>query len=552
MSPRETSRPLPEAGRRISERGDAQRGDAQRGDIHRDDTHRALLHLAVVLAVVAAHCGLAYIPLSTLSSFRIWSPGDGWPILRMFLRSSEGEPADLGGGMSIATGGASDRSGGAGTLEHSVGASLASQLDEADAPPPEAPPEAPPPSAEDPSPPAVRIDPSEYAQLVQAIEDPGGRALRPFYVALEQTARRRPGAITRVAHYGDSTIASDGITMTLRRRLQRRFGDAGHGFILIARGNMPYRHADVHHRASSDWTLNQLVRAGRRDHRYGYGGVLARSRNRVDAEFGTSDKGPVGGRVSRFELFYQVHPRGGRVQVRVDRQPKVELGTREAEVEDRRYVVEVPDGPHRIKVKTLGGGEARLYGMVLEREGPGVVYDSLGLVGARARRLLGIDPGHFRRQHALRQTHLVVLGFGGNDADDVRRTEEQFVRDFRQIIRLARQARPEAGCLLMAPLDQAARGRRGRIETMPQVPIIVAAQRQAARAERCAFFDTYQAMGGENSMRNWHRSRPRLAFGDLRHATPAGYRLIGVMLYKAMLAGFAEYLEQGSGARARR
>ena len=34
-------------------------------------------------------------------------------------------------------------------------------------------------------------------------------------------------------HYGDSTIAGDGIARTIRRRLQTRFGDGGPGFLAV-------------------------------------------------------------------------------------------------------------------------------------------------------------------------------------------------------------------------------------------------------------------------------------------------------------------------------
>jgi lysophospholipase L1-like esterase len=97
--------------------------------------------------------------------------------------------------------------------------------------------------------------------------------------------------------------------------------------------------------------------------------------------------------------------------------------------------------------------------------------------------------------------------------------------------------------LIFGPLDQARRDQYGRIRTMETIPHIVKAQRAAAAAEGCAFFDTYQAMGGEGAMENWYRSRPRLAMSDFRHATPAGYEVIGNMFYKALLKGFAEYLE---------
>jgi hypothetical protein len=104
-----------------------------------------------------------------------------------------------------------------------------------------------------------------------------------------------------------------------------------------------------------------------------------------------------------------------------------------------------------------------------------------------------------------------------------------------------RQGREDLGCLVFAPLDQARR-HRGRIRTLPTIPLIVAAQRRAAFDSGCAFYDTWQAMGGQDAMRRWYKARPRLAMGDFRHATPAGYEIIGNMFYKALLAGFADYL----------
>jgi hypothetical protein len=45
-------------------------------------------------------------------------------------------------------------------------------------------------------------------------------------------------------------------------------------------------------------------------------------------------------------------------------------------------------------------------------------------------------------------------------------------------------------------------------------------------------------------MGRWFRRSPRLSSGDFRHATPAGYRVIGHMFYRALLAGFRDYLER--------
>src|SRR5690606_37963858 len=39
--------------------------------------------------------------------------------------------------------------------------------------------------------------------------DPTGHALDHFYAALAETQQRKPNAITRIAHFGDSIVVSD-------------------------------------------------------------------------------------------------------------------------------------------------------------------------------------------------------------------------------------------------------------------------------------------------------------------------------------------------------
>ena len=204
---------------------------------------------------------------------------------------------------------------------------------------------------------------------------------------------------------------------------------------------------------------------------------------------------------------------------------------------------ELPDhGDHTLRIRHAGG-LVELYGVVLERPGPGVVYDSLGLVGARANRLLNFDAEHIRAQIARRGTNLLVLGFGGNEASDSI-VEARYEEDFRQVIRHMRGEREDLACLIVAPMDQAER-RGGAIRTFRSVPRIVRAQRRAAAAEGCAFFDTFEAMGGAGAMARWYRSRPALALSDFRHATDDGYLVIGNMLHKAILAGYAAWLREG-------
>lgn len=501
-----------------------------------DRTGAALRRLGGVILTIAVAGALTYAH-PAFHRFRPWVPGDPFPMARLFQAWGEQDlPAFAGTGYQSQE-----------QITHRVaeelGASVAANLGEAagvrrgdrgGGAPTE-------PGGDDGSP-AVRIDPTEYAGIEVGIEDPTGRGLEPFYRALLRTARREPGALTRVGHWGDSSIATDHITYTVRRNFQRRFGDGGHGFHLIARGTMPYSHFDVQHRAANDaFDIKQLVRDQLRDGHYGYGGVQARAMAGAYAAFGTDPDAPVGNRVSRFHVYFQKHPSGGDVRVEVDGGEPRLFSTRGPELEDGVEHIEVADGPHRFVVRPVGGA-VRFYGVALERNGPGVVYDSLGMVGARARRLLNYDPDHIAQQIEMRGTNLVVLGFGGNESDDPLARVEVYRDELRRVIRRMRPRSDDLGCLVFAPLDQAQRDEQGRISTLRNVPRIVEAQRQAAAAEGCAFFDTFAAMGGEGAMERWYRSRPRLALGDFRHATPAGYEVVGNMFYKAILKGFAEWL----------
>jgi lysophospholipase L1-like esterase len=479
------------------------------------ETRVALTHLAGVVSTIALCATLTYVPaLPAWASATVpWQPGERLPVVRLFTEEHEASNPNVAGGAQ----------------HRDAQEEEEAELEEESEQP-----------GSEPTPPAQRgvaIAPSEYSGRTASIEDPTGHAMDAFYRALAATARGEAHAVTRVAHYGDSSIALDGITQTVRQRLQQRFGDAGHGFVLASRGTMPYRHRGVRHESEGTWRLMEITHLPLSDGHYGLGGYQARSITGARSFFETVEDGPVGRSVGRFDVLYEQYPRGGRLELRVDSGEPIEVDTR-GPADDGIRRVEVPDGSHRLELRTVGHGESHVYGVVLEREGPGVVYDSLGMVGARANRFLGFDEAHLRRQLALRDTALVVIGYGGNDADDDHEPAI-YERDFRQVAHLVRQARPEASCLLFAPLDQGQRNARGQVETMPAVPRIVAAMRAAARAEGCAFFDTFAAMGGEGSMGRWFRQTPRLSSGDFRHATPAGYRVVGDLFYQALLEGFA-------------
>lgn len=395
--------------------------------------------------------------------------------------------------------------------------------------------------------PAFTPQPEDTAKVAVEIEQP--EALEHYFGQLTLTELKMPGAITRAGQWGDSVLGGDGLTHALRQRLQARFGDAGHGFHALGKYSVGYRHRGVSFEDRGGWKSCEIIFKCRPDARYGYAGVHSSSAGGGESSWRTNAKSP-GDKVSRFELWYSKAPDGGRFQVKIDGGAPRVIDTRAQAPADAVEVFKVPDGPHSFEVRAAGNGVARGYGVVLERDVPGVVWDELSLIGSFTQRLDYQDPQHLARQLRRRNIDLMVFMFGGNDVqrenDDLKTTMRPYENEYTRVIRKFRAGRPNASCMVMSLIDHGARI-ENTVRTRPIVPRLVAAQRRVAEANGCAFFDTYRAMGGENSIARWFQARPQLAAPDFSHPTAAGQGVIATLLYRALMKRYAEYRASKTG-----
>ena len=394
--------------------------------------------------------------------------------------------------------------------------------------------------------PLPRVEAEDYEGLTREIEDPHG-SLRRFYRQLGRVARGRP-VLARMGVYGTSMNGADRTTSQLRRLLQRRFGDGGRGFVQAAAGWRYQRQQDV------DWSFDgwRTFVVNRGDgplDRYGYGGVVAINRTRrARSDFATVGGDGPGTRVSHFTIFHQAWPGGGALSAQVDEGTARTIDTHADQPTDRVERVDVPDGAHRLTLRAADDEleDLRLYGVAMERDGPGVVVDGLGLVGAFTRVLRLFGEGHIERQVQQRDPDLLVFWMGANDAvsGSVPFDPPQYRAQYRGILRRFRAASPTMSCMVMSILDKGERDGR-RIRTRERVPRMVELQREIALAEGCAFFDTYEATGGDGTMGRWYTSSPRLVTSDLGHLTAAGSRVTGTLLYRALLKGYDDWIADG-------
>ena len=395
---------------------------------------------------------------------------------------------------------------------------------------------------------AVDVDALAKELGTLAIEDATGHALDFYYAKLARTIAREPGAITRILHYGDSVITADLISGTMRRLTQAKFGDAGHGFILLANPWEWYFHNDVSHSASEGWSANRITGPLVGDGNYGLGGVSFHTTGEATAWFSTKREGDYGRKVSRFLVYYLEQPWGGDVYLSIPGREAVTLSTRGPKKASRARAIEVPDGAGQLSIRTWGNGDVRMFGVALERDVPGAVYDALGANGARIRLWDAMNESAWAAQLALREPALIILQYGTNESEDDDFNLDTYKAALDRTLTKLEKAAPGVSILIASPLDRAERGEGGKLRTKPVIMKLVEAQQEAAAEHHMAFWDTFFAMGGEGSMARWVKATPQLGGWDFTHPTPKGAEIIAELLFKALNAGYVAYASTHHGA----
>ena len=368
---------------------------------------------------------------------------------------------------------------------------------------------------------------------VPDLEDNAG-ALDHFYQALWRTERKEPGAITRILHYGDSPTTADLITGDARALLQARFGDSGHGFTLIAKPWAWYEHWGVKLSASG-WDIHPATHPDLKDGMYGLGGVAFLSRGSARSRIVLRDKGHT-----RLEVSYLSQPEGGEIVVSSGELRLGRIDTSAYVKQPGFAVFELHPPTGELEIEATG--QVRVFGITLEKETPGVVYDSLGMNGAfttvPARTF---NEKQWAEQLQRRKPDLVILNYGTNESGFSAYVGNWYEQELRLALRRLRAALPECSLLIMSPIDRAERVAGGEIRTLASIPKLVAIQERVARDTGCGFYNAFEATGGEGTMARWYEARPRLVSADFIHTTPAGAHQVGERLYQRLCQGLNEY-----------
>lgn len=343
-----------------------------------------------------------------------------------------------------------------------------------------------------------------------------------------QRARAGEGVV-RVLHLGDSHVAADLITKTIRRELQSQFGDAGRGFTGVEQsvklGGRSLRDAP-------GWRRDRIVDAGRAGVAFGFAGISLESTKKgaaLEYRLEPADRA--------VELHYEAGPGRGPVQLLVGEAELITLDTASPKAVSRTHRVELPaERNAKDSLRLVApGAAARVFGLSFESGRPGVLYSVVGPVGADAKVYLDLERQSFTEQLKSARPDLVVLMVGGNDALKVRkqwRSLDEVRKDHEQLLELLRSALPEADLLMWTPMD-AGEKKKGKVGSLPYITEVAELQRAVAEAKGVPLYDALASMGGIGSIERW--AKAGIMNADLVHPKSKAAELLGLLFVRALL-----------------
>ncbi|MBI5537518.1 MAG: hypothetical protein HY898_32650 [Deltaproteobacteria bacterium] len=376
---------------------------------------------------------------------------------------------------------------------------------------------------------------------VPPVVDPAG-SMAHFHERMASLLRGQARDHVRIGVFGDSNMTMDWITGEMRRVLQARYGDAGHGYVALARPWEWYRHMDVKAgHDPRDWTPFAVSTHQADDQCYGFAGIAARSeRAGAITWVATADPpAPIGTHASRFGVYYLRKPRSGPFDIQLDGRVVASLTTDHARIEAGYYAWTADDAPHKVEFISRAAVPTVLFGVTLERAAPGVVIDSLGIGAVSGPLLLRQNREVMRGALRARRYDLIVLLLGSNQVWPVR-----YVQEMTDLIARLRDALPEVSILVTTPVDRIDSMKAWR--SVPGVREVSIQNRKVAEENRCAFWDFRGAMGGEASMLKFVLTN--MAGGDGIHLTQKGASYMGRRTAYAIWRDLEGYLSNHPAA----
>ncbi len=393
---------------------------------------------------------------------------------------------------------------------------------------------------------AQMIDSSKYAAYtfikteINKIQN-DSVSLLLFYQKLYQLEKEKQGRLN-IVHIGDSHIQADGLSGVVRQKMQLKFGNAGRGFIFpyrLAKSNEPGSYKSS---SSKIWEYKRNVFVDK-PLPIGIGGYTIESKDSIaEINLVLKDQLGLGYAFTKFTLFHEKEYENFDITICDDL--NCERGVfQSSKKSNNPFVSEITfDKPIKqivLKNKcsdTVCQKSTRIYGMLVENDSSGVLYNMIGVNGAEYRHY-NVSK-YFTEQLNYLKPELVIVSLGTNEAFAGSFNKEIFYKQIDSMVNSIRIKNPNAMFILSTPSDSYKKSKNGRIKN----PFVKDAQEtiiKYALEHNLAYWDLLSIMGGWGSMQNWYLKQ--LSARDKVHFTSKGYQIQGDLLFNAIMDGYQKF-----------
>ena len=369
------------------------------------------------------------------------------------------------------------------------------------------------------------------------IEDYSDSTLRGmirFYRALDQLSQT-PCPV-RIAYFGDSFIEADILTADLREMLQKRYGGCGVGFVDIASTTSGFR-PTVHH-SFGGWQSHSVTDSARFDHaKQGPSGRYFVPRVGAYVELkGQKRYASLLDTCSRATIFF-LNTDTLTLSARINGN---EVLTRTFGPADRLQCMTVEGRIGSVRWMVQHADSALFYGTAMDAP-TGIALDNFSLRGSSGLTLRSVPAKTMRRFAEQRPYDLIILQYGLNVATERGRNYDKYIAGMHATLQHLKETFPQAGILVVSVGDRDYKTQDGELRTMPGIKNLVRYQQQLAAEEAVAFWNLYEAMGGDGSMAKLVHAKPSMANYDYTHINFRGGKRLATLLYEALVYGKEQY-----------
>ncbi|MCA0388031.1 MAG: hypothetical protein LCH52_06000 [Bacteroidetes bacterium] len=193
-----------------------------------------------------------------------------------------------------------------------------------------------------------------------------------------------------------------------------------------------------------------------------------------------------------------------------------------------------------IRFDISSGRNPEIYGFFFDGD-RGVQVDNFAIRGHSGDGLLKIDKEFLSAQYDELNVKLIILQFGMNIMPTVTKEKDlKRVRDYyNRLYAGIRERAKNSSVLVVGPGDMGVI-RRGSSVSHPYIGEVVKIMKECAIENGCAFWNTYELMGGENSIAAWAQKGYAARDG---HFINRGQKIIAAELFKGINDSYRQYLD---------